>query len=106
MAQSLPNAGAPCVRVTFLSVPAILAMAAAVAPVCSIAVNQILIGAALLALLISRVRWRFPPVWLPLSLFLAGTLVSLVANGHIRAGFPQAKKFYVYLIFFVVVSAV
>jgi O-antigen ligase len=94
MASSLRNA------------PLYLAGAAAVASVCSIAVNQNLLGLATLALLIARVRWRFPPVWLPLALFLTGTLVSLVANGHIRAGFPQVKKFYVYLILFVVVSAV
>src|ERR1051325_8116796 len=86
--------------------PLYLAGAAAVAAIVSIAVNQNLIGLATLALLLTRARWRFPPVWLPLALFLTGTLVSLMANGHMRAGFPQVKKFYVYLILFVVVSAV
>jgi O-antigen ligase len=46
-----------------------------------------------------------PPVWLPLSLFLLGTLVSLFASGHIREGLPQVRKFYVYLMLFLVTSA-
>ncbi len=33
------------------------------------------------------------------------TLVSLAASGHARGGLPQVKKFYVWLMLFVVFSA-
>lgn len=54
-------------------------------------------GVAIAALLVSRSRVRVPRVWLPLSLFLALTLVSLFASGDPAAGFPQVKKLFVYL---------
>ena len=37
-----------------------------------------------------------PRIWLPLSLFLAGTLVSLAFSGDIPPGCPQIRKFYVF----------
>jgi O-antigen ligase len=40
-----------------------------------------------------------------LSLFLLGTLASLAASGHAREGLPQIRKFYVYLMLFLVTSA-
>src|SRR5271170_4396286 len=87
-------------------VPFYLAGAAAVTTLISIRVFEILMAAALIALVVTRRRWRLPPVWLPLSLFLLGTLVSLFASGHIREGLPQVRKFYVYLMLFLVTSAV
>ena len=83
-----------------------LAGAAAITPLVSIRVFEILMAAALVGLIVTRKRWRIPPVWLPLSLFLLGTLVSLFASGHIRDGLPQIRKFYVYLMFFLVATAV
>jgi len=80
--------------------------AAAVTPLVSIRVFEILMAAALLALIATRRPWRVPPVWLPLALFLLGTLLSLFASGHIRDGLPQVRKFYVYLMLFLVTSAV
>ncbi len=62
-------------------------------------------AAALVALLIARRPWRIPPVWVPLSLFMLGTLVSLAASGHASEGLPQVRKFYVYLMLFLVTSA-
>src|SRR5947209_13263037 len=88
-----------------VSVPMYLAGAGAVCSVVSIAASQILMGLALAALLITRQRLRWPPVTLPLALFLAGTLVSLAASGDIRAGLPQVRKFYVYLMLFLIVGA-
>lgn len=79
--------------------------AAAVCPVVSIAAFEILMALALVALMVARVRWYVPPVWLPLSLFVLGTLISLLASGHMRAGWPQVRKFYVYLMLFLVASA-
>jgi len=80
--------------------------AAAVTTLVSIRVFEILMGVALVMLMVTGRRWRLPPVWLPLSLFLLGTLVSLFASGHIREGLPQVRKFYVYLMLFLVTSAV
>ena len=87
-------------------VPLYLAGTAAVTTLISIRVFEILMAAALIALIVARRRWRFPPVWLPLSLFLMGTLVSLFASGHVREGLPQIRKFYVYLMLFLVTTAV
>ncbi len=80
--------------------------AAAVTTLVSIRVFEILMALAVVTLIVTRRRWRLPPVWLPLSLFLLGTLVSLFASGHIRDGLPQVRKFYVYLMLFLVTSAV
>src|SRR5258706_784575 len=87
-------------------VPLYLGIAAAVAAPVSIAACQILMGATTGALIVTRTRWRLPPVWIALALFMLGTLVSGAASGHFRAGWPQYKKFYVYLMLFLVVSAV
>jgi putative inorganic carbon (HCO3(-)) transporter len=85
--------------------PLYLAAAAAITTVVSIRAFEILMALALLALIVTRRRWRVPPVWLPLVLFLLGTLVSLAASGHVREGLPQVRKFYVYLMLFLVTSA-
>jgi putative inorganic carbon (HCO3(-)) transporter len=86
-------------------VPLYLTGAAAATTVVSIAASQILMGAALLAILITRQPWRIPPIWVPFSIFVGGTLLSLATSGHIRAGWPQVKKFYVYLMVFLVTTA-
>jgi len=59
---------------------------------------------ALAVLLMSGRPLRFPPVKLPLALFVSGTIVSWLASGHIRDGTPQIRKFYVFAILFLVVS--
>src|SRR3984957_10367552 len=80
--------------------------AAAITTLVSIRVFEILMAAALVALVVTRQRWRLPPVWLPLLLFLIGTLASLFTSGHIHDGLPQVRKFYVYLMLFLVTTAV
>jgi putative inorganic carbon (HCO3(-)) transporter len=70
----------------------------------SIAVSQILLALALAALLFSSTPMRLPPIKLPLGLFLAGTVISLLASGHIQEGMPQIRKFYVFFILLVVYS--
>ena len=70
----------------------------------SIAVSQILLALALAALLLSSNKIRLPPIKLPLALFLAGTIISLLASGHIQQGMPQIRKFYVFFILLVVYS--
>jgi O-antigen ligase len=86
-------------------IPLWLAGGAAVTTVVSIAAFEILLGAALLAALLikeTRTTWRWPPILLPLSIWFALTMVSAAASGDARAAFPQFKKFYVYLMLFLV----
>jgi putative inorganic carbon (HCO3(-)) transporter len=82
---------------------------AAVLPVISIAGFEILLGAALVALLvthfITREEWRWPPIIAPLGAWVLLTLISAAASGQARAALPQLKKFYVYLMLLVVVAA-
>ena len=78
--------------------------ASAVSILFSIAVSQILLGLAVIAVLVSRTRLRLPRIWLPLALFMTGTVLSLLLSGDILAGRPQIRKFYVYLMLLVVFS--
>lgn len=73
-----------------------LAMAAAVAIVFSIAAAQILEAAALLMALVARPVWRWPYRW-PLAAFFIGTVIALALSPDPAGGWPQLKKFYVYL---------
>ena len=70
----------------------------------SIAASQILLGLALAALLLSSEPLRLPPIKLPLALFLAGTVISWLASGHIHDGTPQIRKFFVFTVLLVVYS--
>jgi putative inorganic carbon (hco3(-)) transporter len=70
----------------------------------SIAVSQIFLALALAALLLSAEPMRLPPIKLPLALFIAGTVASLLLSGHIRDGTPQIRKFFVWLILLLVYS--
>jgi putative inorganic carbon (hco3(-)) transporter len=81
-----------------------LTCGSAVSILFSIAVSQILMALALAVLLISGAKLRFPPIKLPLLLFVGGTVVSWLASGHIKEGTPQIRKFFVFAILFLVVS--
>ncbi len=72
-------------------------LASAVSILLSIAVSQILLGLAFVLMLLSRQTRRLPAAWLPLALFLAGTLVSLAFSPDPTAGMPQVRKFFVFL---------
>ncbi len=85
--------------------PLYLTGAAAACTVISIAAFEILMGLALVALILTRQRWRMPPIWLPFTLFVGATLLSDAASGHMRQGLPQIKKFYVYLMLFLITAA-
>ena len=82
------------------------AAACTIAILFSIAVSQILLGLSIVVLAACRERLRLPPVWVPLALFLGGTLLSIAASGSPAAGFPQIKKIFVFLMLPVVYSAV
>lgn len=78
--------------------PLWLATGAAVASPLSIAASQILLGAALLALLVTRTRPAPLRQHLPLILFMAWTALSMALADDPWAGRPQIRKFYVFLI--------
>ncbi len=79
---------------------------AAVASLISIAACQILIGAAILAILVGRMKLRFPPILLPLGVWFGWTILSILVNGHAAHAFPQVRKFYVYLILLAIATAI
>jgi len=81
-----------------------LAGAAAVAPVVSIVGAEIFLGLALVALLATGRKLRWPPITIPVALWIAWTLASLAASGHAADGFPQIKKFIWLPLLFVVYS--
>lgn len=70
----------------------------------SIALSQSLMGMALVMLVISEEKIRFPPVRLPLALFFLATLIAAIASGHLLEGMPQIRKFYVFAMLLVVYS--
>src|SRR5947209_7487709 len=72
----------------------------------SIAASQSLLGLAIAALLLSGAKIRVPPIWIPLGLFLLGTIISLALAVHPAAGLPQVRKFYVFLMLPVVFSTI
>lgn len=82
------------------------ALSSAVTGVVSIAAAQILLGAALAAMLAGGIRPRLPEGWPWLAAFVALTLVSLAASGAPEAGLPQVKKFYAWLILIAVASTI
>src|SRR5689334_3148918 len=81
-----------------------LAFGSAASIMLGIAPSQILLALSFAALLASGERLRLPRIWLPLSLFLVGTLLSLAFSGNPAAGLPQVRKFYVFLELLVVFS--
>ena len=81
-----------------------LAFGSAVSIMLGIAPSQILLALAFAALLASGEKLRLPRIWVPLGLFLLGTLVSLAFSGDMQAGLPQVRKFYVFLELLVIFS--
>jgi putative inorganic carbon (HCO3(-)) transporter len=75
-----------------------LAWACAVSILFSIAVSQILLAMGIVALLITGDKLRFPPIRLPLALFVIATLAAVLASADPWRGVPQIRKFYVFLI--------
>jgi len=81
-----------------------LSLGSAVSIVFSIALSQILLGLALLALLTSAQPLRFPPIKLPLGLFFSYTVLAVSLSGHVASGWPQIRKFFVWGIALVIAS--
>lgn len=86
-------------RFTSNRIPFYLAFAAALAPLFSGAVCNILIGLAAVSMLVYRVRVRLPKgVLLPLGLFALLTLVATLASADPWLGRTGMRKFYLYLL--------
>lgn len=81
-----------------------LTVGSAVSILFSIALSQVLLGAALILLFAARLPLRFPPILLPLTLMFGWTLLSLVHAGGWATGYPQIKKFFVFAIALVICS--
>ena len=76
--------------------------ASAVSDLVSIFACHTLLIAATLTLLLSRPKLRFPPAMLPLLLFMAGTVISMLLDDEPSLGLKQVKKFFVFLMLIVV----
>ncbi len=81
-----------------------LAGAVAAAGMVSIGACHSLLGIALAALILRRDRFRPPPYWQFILVFMVATALSAAVNGHFREGLPQIRKFYVWAILVVVYS--
>jgi len=62
----------------------------------SIALSQFLLGLALVLLLASKQQRQFPPIQLPLSLFVLLTLIAVALSANPVAGLVQIRKFFVF----------
>lgn len=81
-----------------------LTCASAVSVVFSIAVSQILLGLAVAALMISGLRLQYPPIKLPLAMFIGWTFLALFLSTDARAGTPQIRKLILFLVPLLVLS--
>jgi putative inorganic carbon (hco3(-)) transporter len=81
-----------------------LTCGSAIAILGSIAVSQILLGLALVALLLSGARLRFPPIKLPLAIFIAWTILAVLLSADPRAGTPQIRKMILFFVLLLVLS--
>ena len=61
-------------------------------PVVTIAGFEIVLGAAIVAMIVFRVKPRWPPIWLPISLFFLGTVISWLASETCAEDFRQIKN--------------
>lgn len=78
-------------------------------PVISIAVSQIFLGLAILGFLLDcllnrRKRFHFPPINLPLLLFVGTTLASWVVSPEPEIGLPPIYKFWLFAIILLVAN--
>jgi putative inorganic carbon (hco3(-)) transporter len=63
----------------------------------SIAASQVLLALGIVLLLVFRRRLEFPPIWIPLALFILWTALADVLSPDPWGGRAQIKKFFVFL---------
>lgn len=81
-----------------------LTCASAVSILFSIAVSTILFGLAVAALLFSGLRFEFPPVKLPLAIYIGWTFLAVIFSLDPRAGTPQIRKLIWFFVLLLVMS--
>ncbi len=81
-----------------------LTCGSAVSILFSIAVSQILLLLALVVLLFSGAPLRFPPIKLPLAVFVVWTFLALFLSVDPRSGTPQIRKMILFAILLLVPS--
>jgi len=81
-----------------------LTFASAASILVSIAISQILMALALVALLLSGEPLRFPPLKAPFASIVLTTVVALLLSPDPHGGLPQIRKFYVFVILLLVSS--
>lgn len=84
----------------------LLVFGSAVGGLFSIAVSHILLGAAIAWLFYTERRIRFPRPALAVACFFLWTIVSLAASASPAVGWPQVRKFYVWLMLGLAYTAV
>lgn len=75
-----------------------LAILTATAPLLSIAAASILAVLTLLLTLYAVRPLRYPPILLPLALFVLGTFIAWLASDNMEQGFAQIKKLWIWLL--------
>ncbi len=70
----------------------------------SIAISQILLALAVAALLISGTRMQFPPIKLPLAIFIGWTFLAVAFSTDPRSGTPQIRKMVLFFFLLLVAS--
>ena len=104
ISEQIPNADWLSGRLE--AATAVLASLATCAIFFSIALSQIFLGAALLALLLSRRPIRFPArLGFALLAFLGWSLLSLAFSPNVPQGIPQLRKLFVFLALVVAYNA-
>jgi len=81
-----------------------LTCGSAIAILISIAASQILLALALVALLLSGTRLRFPPIKLPLAVFIGWTALAVLLSADPRSGTPQIRKLILFVVLLLVLS--
>jgi O-antigen ligase len=81
-----------------------LTCASAISILFSIAISQVLLGLAVAALLVSGARMEFPPIKLPLAIYMVWTLLAVLLSSDPRTGTPQIRKLVVFFILLLVTS--
>ena len=88
----------------FQSIALYLAFASAVTILVHLPTSETLLVLSLIALAASRARLRLPRIWVPFSLFLVGTFLSLMFSPEPRHGLVQLRKILVYSVIMVIYS--
>lgn len=96
----------PSSRFSLDNIALYLTCAMAVSMLFSIAVSEILLALALSALLMSHTRLRFPPIFIPMALFMIGTVVSMLVSVDAKSGSPAVRKFFIFFVPLLVYSTV